>query len=101
MSENGKNYLELKIFSIINTSYMYFDRAEYVADKIFIDEKLKVKFLKDAAKSGEDYVICMVKVRKKDRQKFVDCMDELRRKMLLLEGESYNAFCERMIEKMA
>ncbi len=101
MRENRKNYLELKISSIINTSYMYFDRAEYVADKIFIDKKLKVKFLEDAAKPGEDYIICMVKVRKKDRQKFEDCMDELGRKMLLLEGESYDVFCERTIEKIA
>lgn len=75
--------------------YAYIDTEEYLADSIFIQEKLKVFFGKTGRKQDSQYVVVLCKVWKWDAEKFTHAMEMFYNKLLLLEyGEFVNFFEE-------
>lgn len=96
------NCIEVKTFSPFNTYFMYLDVEDYLADQIFIDHKLRVKFKKgEFKKDGSDYVILFVKVPRKKIHIFRECMKELRNKMLLCGHKDYEETFEDIIKMAA
>lgn len=87
-------YLKTKTFSPFTNVYAYLDVPEYYADTLFIKHKIKVKFLKEAIKKDEKYVIVICKIHKKNSAEFEKVMDELEKKMLLLGKKDYIEKCE-------
>ena len=77
----AKNYVKLNDFSILNLHYVYFDKAEHLADQIFIRNRLRVYFEKDYENSAKSYNVVFCHVRKKDEEVFLKSMDELQNKM--------------------
>lgn len=98
-----KNYLKLKTFPLFKARYVYIDicsNDKYQADEIFVREQLHVDFYKDFAKDDTPYIIVVVKVSKKDTEKFEKCMEELGKKMLLKGYDDYPEFCERTMKML-
>lgn len=90
-----KNYVKIEKKSLLFNYYAYIDTEEYLADKVFIQEKLRVFFGKTGRKQDSQYVIILCKVWKKDAEKFVRAMEKLYNKMILLGyGECVNFFEE-------
>ena len=81
------NFAGIKTPSIINKRYIYIDYNKYAADHIFIENKMRVKFCTEWEKDG--YRIIMVKIKRKDNKKFLKCMMQLDKKMMLLYGTKY------------
>lgn len=99
--ETIKNYIDLTgKFQLLSKSYAYVDfldpsTGKYLADGIFIKNGLKVKFGKGELKNiGTDYVIILCDIKKKDNDKFLECMKELHNKILLLGHNRYDGICE-------
>ncbi len=89
-----KNYVKIEKKSLLFNYYAYIDTEEYLADSIFIQEKLKVFFGKTGRKQDSQYVV-LCKVWKWDAEKFVHAMGMLYNKLLLLgHGEGVNFFEE-------
>ena len=74
--------------------YQYYayvdDEVKRAADRIFIDNKLRVYFKGDYTKEGSTYMIVFCKVRKSDVQRFESCLDILAD----YYGDDYLEFCD-------
>ena len=93
-------YLHLEQFSLRYLYYAIIDTADYYADQLFIRHQVTVHFGKEFAHPESTYLIIMCKVRKKDKRRFLDALEELPNKMLLCGHPDYPAFCEQFYEKM-
>ncbi len=63
--------------------------------------KVKIKFKKAARRKDEKYQIVFCDVRRKDVEKFIRAMEELKNKMLLIGNIDYEAFCEELLPDLA
>ena len=94
-----KNYWRMKDFSIFSVSYAYVDHSSYQADRLFAQNKARMKFKGEYVKAESPYCIVFCKVRKKDTKQFEEALDRLKNKMLLLGYRDYPDVC-REITKM-
>ncbi len=99
-AENGMNYLTLEKFSLRYDYYCFFDTEEYLADNLFMRNKVRMRFLREYKSNEKQYLAIFCKVRKKDREKFLASMEELKNKMLLFGYTDYQCFCEELIKNM-
>lgn len=84
---------------------LYFDvfdnkTGAYLADNIFTGNNLKIKFISDFECPDSKYDIVLCKFKKKDEDKFADCMDKLERKMLLFGYTDYIEHCQNIINQL-
>lgn len=79
-----RHYVKIEKKSIWFNYYAYIDTEEYLADSIFVQEKIRVFFGKTGRKHNSQYVVVFCKVWKKDVEKFVRAMEKLYNKLLLL-----------------
>lgn len=86
-----KNCIKLKTRRPFSDVYAYLDTTEYYADQIFINKKLRVRFLKDYSHKEDAYIIIMVRVPKRKNKIFLECMNELNKKMLISGYNDYNS----------
>lgn len=84
----------------IYKQYMYIDCKNYLADDLFIKNKITVKFEGDFTKDDSDYIFVYCKVKKKDHDKFIETLGELKNKMLIMGYSDYESFCEKQINKI-
>ncbi len=75
-------------------SYVYMDTVTHRADSLFIRAKIPIRFDgKEMHKSGTEYVLVFCRFRKEYESKFLECMADLERAMLLEGHKDYPAFC--------
>ena len=91
-----KNCVKIEKKSLLFNYYAYIDTEEYLADSIFIQEKLKVFFGKTGRKQVSRYVVVLCKVWKWDAEKFVHAMGTFYNKLLLLGHEECVNFFEEL-----
>ena len=92
----------MKDFSIFSVLYAYVDHSSYQADRLFVQNKVRVKFKGEYTKEESPYCIVLCKVRKKDAERFEEALDRLKSKMLLLGYRDYPDVCSeitKMIEE--
>ena len=92
-----KNYFRAETKNPVYANYVYVDTKEHLADTLFIRNKVYVKFEREYAKEGTDYVIIFCRVRKKDISKILKSFEDLGNKMALLGHSDYNEFCENTL----
>ena len=97
---NGKNYWRLQKFSIFYSHYAFIDSLDYLADQLFIKQKVKVDFGKEYGREGSDYLVIFCKVRKTKEKEFIEALEELENKMLLMGHKDYLSFCADMKKKL-
>ena len=100
--KNMKNFLKLGGLSILSCQYMYVDHEDYLADALFAQNQVPVRFGHEFKRNGSPYCIITCRVWKKDIAGFERTMESLYNKMLLLGHSDYAEFCEElmgMIEK--
>lgn len=79
-----RNYVKIEKKSLLFNYYAYIDTEEYLADSIFIQEKLRVFFGKTGRKPDSQYVVVLCKVWKWDEKKFTHAIEMFYNKLLLL-----------------
>ncbi|MCM1216008.1 MAG: hypothetical protein NC548_15985 [Lachnospiraceae bacterium] len=94
-NEDHGNIL-FKTKGILSYKIFYIDLEDFLADQIFISNKIKIKFLGDFKKDGEKYVIVSCKVKKRDIELFEKSMEQLTKKLLLTGYNDYITFCNKM-----
>lgn len=95
-----RNYIELEKISLRYQYYCFIDTKEHLADGIFEQHQIAVRFDSEYVKKGEKYQFIFCKVRKRDKILFVKAMEELKKKMLLIGNVDYEAFCLKTMESM-
>ena len=97
-----KNYWKMSDFSIFSVPYAYVDYSSYLADQLFVQNKVTIKFKGEMAKNDSPYRIVFCKVLKRDAERFEEALGRLKDKMLLLGHRDYPDACgeiEKMIEE--
>lgn len=97
---SGKNYWRLQKFSISFSFYAFIDSTDYLADQLFVKHKVGVDFGNEYGQKGTDYLIIFCKVRKVKEKAFMNALNELENKMLLMGYRDYTNFCKKMKEKL-
>lgn len=92
------NYIEIK--SILGKKYVYIDTKDYKADNIIVNDKIKMKIIKEFHKEGERYCLIYCKVRKDDAIRFELAMEKLKSKMLVCGYNDYERYCENTLNKL-
>ena len=93
--DSGENYIELVNHIPGKLMYAYVDTKPYVADKMFINRELKVKFVNTMEKEDNLCVIVFVRINKSDREKFINSMRELNFKLAC--STNYQKCCEMLL----
>lgn len=88
-----KNFWKMRDFSLFANSYFYVDHNSYLADSLFAQRKIVMKFKGEMVKKDSPYCIIFCKVLKRDVQKFEDALEKLKAKMLLLGYTDYVDVC--------
>lgn len=92
-----ENYLQFKTSRLSRyNAFAYIDTNEFLADQIFINRKLPVKFLSHFGRKDSKYIIVFCKVKKKDKEKFLQALKELSNKMLLMGHTDYELFSSKL-----
>ena len=95
------NYISLKTPKLSKyKQYVYVDCKDYLADDLFIKNAIAVKFKGDFTKDNSDYIFVNCKIKKKDQDKFIKTLEELKNKMLIMGHSDYESFCEEHINRI-
>lgn len=87
------NYIKLHNPIPWRETYIYLDLPRYQADKIFVKNKIKVNFKSEFIRPNDKYLIVVCTFAKKDHDKFIEAMEELKRNMLLMSNTDYLDGC--------
>lgn len=97
--EELKNYLHLEKFSFHYYFYAYLDTGDYQADGLFAKHQVHVKFLQEYQKDESVYHIVFCRIRKQEKDAFLEALRELPDKMLLCGFQDYAVQCKQFMEK--
>lgn len=94
MKQIQNNYLEIektfldKIFR--RTQFAYIDLPEYYADEIMHSNHIKtIKFKKQFSHPACEYIIIIASIKDREREAFIDAMEQLPKKMAILGHNDY------------
>lgn len=95
------NYIELgkSRFSRYK-QFAYIDTMGFLADRIFVENKVRVKFCGDYKHREKNYVVVICKVKEKDVPMFLQALKELKNRALLMGNTDYETFCKEQIRLM-
>ena len=93
-------YLKIRRVSLRYDYFLFFDASEYLADQLFIRQKVRVWFDEEYAKKGSRFLAILCHVKKKDSHRFIDAIAALRNKMLLCGYPEYEAEVQKMLRHL-
>lgn len=98
--KNVVNYIQLKSGKLSRyINFAYIDTTGYLADRIFIENKVRVKFCGDYKHREKNYVVVTCKVKEKDAPMFLQALKELKNRALLMGNTDYETFCKERFER--
>lgn len=96
------NYIKLKSRRFSRyINFVYIDTTGFLADRIFAQNEIRVKFYGDYFHKEKKYVIVMCKVKKKDVPAFLQSMEELTNRAILMGNTDYESFCKEQFERFS
>lgn len=95
------NYIPIDKISIKYKNFCFIDTEEYLADALFIKNKVRVWFKEEAYKPDTDFIVIFCKVKKCDEDKFLEALEELKKKMILFGHSGYPDFCKEFCENFS
>ena len=94
------NYIQLKSNRFSRyINFVYIDTTGFLADRIFAQNEIKVKFCGDYFHREKKYVVVMCKVKKKDAPVFLRSMKELINRAIIMGNMDYESFCKEQFKR--
>lgn len=93
-------YLKIRKASLRYDYFLFFDTPEYLADQLFIRQRVRVWFDEEYTKKGSHFLAILCHVKKKDSAKFLDAIAALKNKMLLCGYPEYEADVQKMLRNL-
>ena len=93
-----KNFWKTKDFSLFSVCYVYVDHNSYLADSLFIQNKIPVKIKGEMVRDDSPYCVVICKVLKKDVMRFEEALLKLKNKMLLVGHMDYEVACDEITQ---
>lgn len=95
-----KNYTVIHSIFPWRIRFIFVDTSDYLADQLFIDEEVKVRFGGEYVKEGCDYINILASCSKKDFPKVEKALGRMNDKMLICGHTDYEEFCNDIISKL-
>ena len=89
-----ENYWKMDDLSIFTVPYAYVDHKSYLADNLFAQRKIRMRFGAEYGKEGSPYVIIFCRVLKRDAGRFEETLEKLYDKMLIFGYRDYGNICD-------
>ena len=89
------NYIRLRSLRPFTAKFAIIDSAEHYADQLFIDKKLPVTFKEHYIHPDTNYQIIFCNVKRNRVEDFIDAIEKLHNKMLLLGHTDYENACQQ------
>lgn len=91
------NYMKLHSWMPGRCAYAYADTPGHRADALFAHSRIPVRFKwGEMRKDGVGYVIVFCYFNSRHEEKFLECMDWLKRVMIIEGHEDYIDFCNAL-----
>lgn len=94
-----ENFFPIRKRSIWFKYFCFIDTNKHLADNVFIKNKVRVWFQMEARKPDTDFVFIFCKIKKSDIHRFLESLEELKKKMLILGHTDYEDFCKKFHDK--
>ena len=91
-----KNFWKMEESFGKHFSYAYIDLNNYLADDIFLEKNIEVKFIREMIRGDSPYRIVICKIKREDGEAFEEALKLLEDKMLLLGHSDYLAVCAEL-----
>lgn len=91
-----KNFWRMRDFSVFSVHYAYVDHGLYLADQLFVQNRVRVRFKGEMRREDSHYCIIFCKVLKRDAKRFEEALARLKDKMLLLGHKDYQDECDEI-----
>lgn len=91
-----KNYLKQSNKGLFFDYYAYVDTDRHLAENIFIQEGMRVRFDGELRNSDNSYRIVLCRVRKRDSEKFACSMEKLYNKMIIMRYTDIEEFLKEL-----
>lgn len=86
-----------KKFSLCYNYYAYIDTKTYLADNMLLRNEVSyIKYLKEYHSINCDYAVIFCRIKKKDNNKFIKAMEELKNSMLIAGHLDYEKYCKNL-----
>ena len=92
-----QNYFKIRDLIPWRRTYFIVDTEDYLADQLFIEKKISVYFGREFIKRDLPYVVIEVKLQRKQEAAFLEAMEKLKRKMLLMGHTDYPELCMKIM----
>ena len=94
------NYIILDNLRILHKIVMYVDNNNFLADRIFEENKLPIKKLRVYENEEYDNVVIISKIKKKHINIFKKCMKKLQDYNLIIGNTDYMKNCKEIMEEV-
>ena len=94
--KNALNNYKINGFSLFTRKYVFVDTTKLLYQRIFSDMGIAVLKSEEFRKEGSDLSLIIIKILKRDVEKFEQALTEVRKKALLLGYREYDQACERL-----
>ena len=84
------HFVQLERHSLLFRHYAFVDTKDYLADQLFIQEKVRVYFRQETHRTDNDYCVIFCKVRKRDETAFLtgcNCLGMRWQSSLLIDAK--------------
>lgn len=93
-------YWHLEKFSLRHVYFAYFDVPQYLADPLFVKREVMVWYDQKFKRPDKPYVMIICHVRKKDAQRFMEALEELKNSMVICGHLDYEETVSEMMNQL-
>lgn len=90
------NYRKIRSKSFFNSCYLYLDTENHMAVRLFKEMRIHIRPTKVYGNDNNGLRLVMCKVRKNDETKFLEAMEQLKNKALLIGTKDYLENCDML-----
>lgn len=96
-----RNYIRLNGIFGLRVNFAYVDVEDYLADQMFIKEKVQVKFKSHYMKKDEKYMVILASCWAKDFDKVERALSKLSEKMVIFGYNDYEEFTNDLLTRIS
>lgn len=97
---SSKNYIEIKSVLPWRHNFMYVDTEDYLADQLFIYEKVRIKFKSEYGKNESKYIFIFASCKARDWLRVKKALSKLSIRMFIFGYRDYESVSSSMISKI-
>lgn len=93
-------YVEIRCLNPFYRKFLYVDAPSYAADDLFVKYDVFPLFDNELSRPGDEFVLVVCRVRRREVHDFLTALSELPAKMRLIGHENYEEYCNNLASRL-